>query len=120
MVDVGANIGLFALAAWIRGQGEIQIHCLEPVKPIFRVLRENLRRYDDESSSLIGHCFGLSNKTGSVEFAYYPGAPVLSTAYPDAEADHQEIKQATLTNVINMPEAPIRLKPCSRYYTIRS
>ncbi|MGR9106766.1 MAG: FkbM family methyltransferase [Gammaproteobacteria bacterium] len=109
VVDVGANIGLFALAAWMRGQGEIQIHCLEPVEAVFKILQENLLRYDD-GSSLVGHCFGLSNRAGPAEFAYYPNAPVLSTAYPEAKADHQEIKQATLTNIIYMPEAPIQLK----------
>lgn len=109
VVDVGANIGLFALGAWMRTEGDIQIHCLEPVAAVFKILEENLRRYDD-GSTLIAHCFGLSDRTGSVEFAYYPNAPVLSTAYPEAEADHQEVKQATLTNIMYMPEAPVQLK----------
>lgn len=108
VVDVGANIGLFALAAWTRGEGDIQVHCLEPVEPIFKILQQNLFRYDE--SSLVAHAFGLSHSSGSVEFAYYPHAPVLSTAYPDDEADHEEVKQATLTNIIYMPEAPAQLK----------
>ena len=108
VIDVGANIGLFALAAWTRTQGDIKIHCLEPIAPIFEVLKKNLNRYDDQCFT--AHSFGLSNISGSVEFAYYPNAPVLSGAYPDDKADQEEIKQATLTNIIYMSEAPVQLK----------
>lgn len=108
VIDVGANIGLFALAAWTRTQGDLQIHCLEPIAHIFEILKKNLNRYDEQCFT--AHLFGLSDTSGSVEFAYYPNAPVLSSAYPDEEADQQEIKQATLTNIIFMPEAPAQLK----------
>jgi FkbM family methyltransferase len=108
VLDVGANIGLFALAAWERGGGDVQIHCFEPVAPIFDVLKKNLQRYDTEA--LRAHPFGLSNQSGSTEFSYYPNAPVLSTAYPDKDADLKEIKLAVLRNLMFMPEAPAALR----------
>lgn len=108
VIDVGANIGLFALDAWNRVGGKLDVYCLEPVEPIFDILQSNLNRCND--SRLKAFPYGLSNHSGSAEFAYYPHAPVLSTAYPEAEADHLEVKQATLTNIIHMPEAPAPLK----------
>lgn len=107
IIDVGANIGLFALAAWARSGGSVRVHCFEPVAPIFYVLQKNLNRYDGEA--MRAYPYGLSNRAGTVEFAYYPSAPVLSTEFPDPEADHQEVKEATLTNIIHMPEAPVSL-----------
>jgi len=108
VLDVGANIGLFALAAWERGGQDIQIHCFEPVAPIFDVLKKNLRRHGN--GALRAHPFGLSNQSGSAEFSYYPNAPVLSTAYPDKDADLKEIKLAILRNLIFLPEAPAALR----------
>ena len=106
--DVGANIGLFALAAWERGGQDVQIHCFEPVAPIFDVLKKNLQRHGN--GELRAHPFGLSNQSGSAEFSYYPNAPVLSTAYPDKDADLKEIKLAVLSNLIFLPEAPAALR----------
>jgi FkbM family methyltransferase len=108
VLDVGANIGLFALAAWKRADENLLVHCFEPVGSVFKVLKTNLDAYD--STHLFAYNFGLSDKAGTVDFAYYPNAPVLSTAFPDDAADLIEIKQATLTNIINMPEAPFYLK----------
>jgi len=107
VLDVGANIGLFALAAWERGGQDIQIHCFEPVAPIFDVLKKNLQRHGN--GALRAHPFGLSNQSGSMEFSYYAMAPVLSTAYPDKDADLKEVKLAVLKKLMFMPEAPTAL-----------
>ncbi len=43
VVDVGANIGAFAIAAAKRCRGELRLLCFEPVPPLFQALRRNLR-----------------------------------------------------------------------------
>jgi FkbM family methyltransferase len=47
VVDVGANVGTFALAALRRGAGVV--HCFEPDLDNFRQLRENLRPLGDRA-----------------------------------------------------------------------
>jgi FkbM family methyltransferase len=43
VVDVGANIGAFAIAAAKRCRGQLRTFCFEPVPPLFRALQRNLR-----------------------------------------------------------------------------
>ena len=43
VLDVGANIGAFAIAAARRCEGEVRLFCFEPVPPLFRALERNLK-----------------------------------------------------------------------------
>jgi FkbM family methyltransferase len=43
VVDVGANIGAFAIAAAKRCERELRVLCFEPVPTLFRALADNLR-----------------------------------------------------------------------------
>jgi FkbM family methyltransferase len=43
VVDVGANIGAFAIAAAKRCRGQLRMFCFEPVPLLFRALERNLR-----------------------------------------------------------------------------
>ncbi len=43
VVDVGANIGAFAIEAARRCRGEVRMFCFEPVPQLFRALERNLR-----------------------------------------------------------------------------
>ncbi len=43
VVDVGANIGAFAIAAAKRCRGQLRMFCFEPVPALFRTLERNLR-----------------------------------------------------------------------------
>ncbi len=43
VLDVGANIGAFAVAAARRCGGDVRLFCFEPVPPLFRALERNLR-----------------------------------------------------------------------------
>ena len=45
IVDVGANIGIFAL--WWRGASPTQPLCIEPAPPSFALLQRNLRTHDE-------------------------------------------------------------------------
>lgn len=45
VVDVGANVGAFALAAAERADGDLTVHCFEPAAPTFAVLQQNFREH---------------------------------------------------------------------------
>ncbi len=81
VLDIGANIGLFALEVYNRCKGNVFIHSFEPIPKIFKALEQNLKRWDKEK--LKAHNFGISNKSGNISFTYYPGAPGLSTHHPE-------------------------------------
>ena len=107
--DVGANIGLFALEVYERCQRDVRLYAFEPVEAIFNVLRENIERVHSGDRLKI-FAFGLSSNSEPAVFAYFPHAPVLSTAYPDEDADLEIVKEATLNNIMHFAEAPLALR----------
>ncbi len=111
--DVGANIGLFSLAAFERCGRNLRLYAFEPVKAIRDLLTVNVRRNGAESQSKV-LAFGLSHSAGPVSLAYYPRSPVLSTAYPDRAADLQMIESIILNNLMHLDEAPLALR-CLRW-----
>jgi len=111
--DVGANIGLFSLAACVRCDYKLRAYAFEPVRAIFDLLSRNIERHalSDVVEPLN---FGLSSETKAVQMAFYPKAPVLSTAFPDEPADVRAMKGAILNSMIYLDEAPVALK-CLRW-----
>lgn len=79
--DIGANIGLFALTAYERGNRKVKIYSFEPIPPIFEVLRLNTERVDPGGLRIFP--FGLSNETKTLAFTYFPSRPGWSSASPD-------------------------------------
>jgi FkbM family methyltransferase len=83
------------------------------VATIFDLLQANCER--NTSKPLVrAFRYGLSHRSGTVDLAYYPRAPVLSTAYPDREADLGLIRQIVLDRLIHLAEAPLALR-CLRW-----
>jgi FkbM family methyltransferase len=107
--DVGAHIGLFSLEVYQRCQRDVRLYAFEPVEDIFNVLRANIERCTSGDQLKIFD-FGLSSTSEPAVFAYYPHAPVLSTAYPDEKADLEVVKEATLNNIMHFAEAPLALR----------
>ena len=111
--DVGANIGLFSLAAYAHCERNLRLFAFEPVAAICELLQVNLRR--NASQALVRVCgFGLSHTAGSIHIAYYPRAPVLSTAYPDEANDLRLVENVVLNNVMQLDQAPLALR-CLRW-----
>ncbi|HEY9062635.1 MAG TPA: FkbM family methyltransferase [Pseudobacteroides sp.] len=81
VLDIGANIGLFALTVYDRCKGNVCVHSFEPIPPTFDDLEKNFSCYD--TNKLKAYPFGISNKTGTLSFTHYPNAPGLSTHYPE-------------------------------------
>lgn len=107
--DVGANIGLFSLAAYEHCGRNLRIFAFEPVAAIFDLLKANCERNTTERHVHVFPC-GLSHSAGTAELAYYPRAPVLSTAYPDPQADLRIITDAVANGIIHLAEAPLALR----------
>ncbi len=76
VLDVGANIGLFALRL-LREYPEARLHCFEPAPPTFEVLAQNLY-----GRPVKLHRLGLSDRGGKAELSYYPRAPGNSSLRP--------------------------------------
>ena len=107
--DVGANIGLFSLAAYERCAENLRVFAFEPVGAIFDLLCANVERNTSKAQiETLG--FGLSSSSEMVSFAYYPGAPVLSTAYPDEKTDLRTIKETIQNSIMYLDEAPLALR----------
>jgi FkbM family methyltransferase len=111
--DVGANIGLFSLAAYAHCERNVRVYAFEPVPPIFEMLETNVRSNVSGQQVKVFN-FGLSDRSGEVPFAYYPHAPVLSTAYADKSADLQLVEDLVLKNLIHLDAAPPLLR-CLRW-----
>jgi len=111
--DVGANIGLFSLATYERCAQHLRVFAFEPVRAIFELLCANVRR-NTSMGQIEALGFGLSSRSETIPLAYYPGAPVLSTAYPDEEADIRIIKDSILNSIMYLKEAPLALRWLSR------
>ncbi len=78
VLDVGANIGLFALRALKRAQGEARIFSFEPVPPIFSVLKQNAARVHPYVEA-VNEALGMTG--GNLSVTYFPRSPSLSSAH---------------------------------------
>lgn len=100
--DVGANIGLFTLMVYQLCNQNINVYAFEPIPEIFNVLEANIQRFDTEKLKVFP--YGLSHKSGSLKFAYYPNATITSRPYPGiAQEELEELKN---TIICNLKEAP--------------
>jgi FkbM family methyltransferase len=107
--DVGANIGLFSLAAYEHCERNLSIYAFEPVAAICDVLRANIERHTSDGQVRVLP-FGLSHSAEMVSFTYYSRAPVLSTAYPDREADLRMVEDLVLNSIMYLDEAPLPVR----------
>ena len=77
--DIGANIGLLGVRIAQRTKGEAKVFAFEPLPPIRAVLEQNAKRYGGVEVLP----WALSKQPGTMEIAYYPRSPALSTGHPE-------------------------------------
>jgi hypothetical protein len=77
--DVGANIGLFAIAA-ARTAPDVRVHCFEPVPLLYEALRRNLAAH---LPSAIPHRVALGRQAGTASIVFDPYSTVTGSMYPD-------------------------------------
>jgi 31-O-methyltransferase len=79
VIDVGANIGLFCLAASAWGAKPLRGVACEPVPAVCQALQANLAQWAPGIQAL---ACAVSDREGTLDFHHYPRLTVLSTAYP--------------------------------------
>jgi FkbM family methyltransferase len=79
--DVGANIGLLGVRIAQRTQGKARVFAFEPLPPIFAVLEANARKHGGDAVRAFP--WALSRSAGTLDIAYYPRSPALSTGHPE-------------------------------------
>jgi FkbM family methyltransferase len=104
VVDVGANVGVAAafFGAICGAQG---VHSLEPIPPIFEILRRNVAR----TPGCVAHPIGLGARDGRTEMTYYPRANAMSGAYADPERDRELVRAVLLARGTTPAEAERQL-----------
>jgi len=81
ILDVGANVGLFAAQALRRCKGDAQIFCFEPIPATFDVLRRNAAAIGDETMRVFS--VGVASRAETLRFANFPRLACWSSAYVD-------------------------------------
>jgi FkbM family methyltransferase len=80
VLDVGANLGLFALRV-LEVAPRARLFCFEPVATTFGCLRRNVGER--------AHCtqLALAEASGPLELSYFPRSPGNATAHPELKLD---------------------------------
>lgn len=84
VIDVGANIGLFALSL-LKDFPGIKISCVEPVPVLFEACKQNVTRYSLNATDVKCHNVGLGEKECTVPFTYCPQASAMSGQFEDKD-----------------------------------
>jgi 31-O-methyltransferase len=105
VVDVGANVGV--AAAFFAALREVkEVHCFEPVEPICKLLRENVK----DLPACRVYQQGLSSAPGRVPITYYPGSTAMSGLYAEPERDRALVRTALSNLGFSEREADERLE----------
>ncbi|MBD0343481.1 MAG: FkbM family methyltransferase [Coleofasciculus sp. Co-bin14] len=93
--DVGANIGMFTL--FVNQQCKnTTIYAFEPAPPLFEILRLNTTLHN-VNAKLFN--YGVSNKTQTATFTFYPNSSGMSSFYADREEEKEVLKAIMLNQL---------------------
>jgi FkbM family methyltransferase len=103
VLDVGANIGLFALRLLQRFDGDVTVLAFEPVPAIHGALEKNLAPWAGARVHALP--YGLGAERGEMTVTFYPGGPALSTAHPSLLAgDAAQLRAAVRGGARHAPK----------------
>lgn len=124
VVDVGANIGLFALLASLEAP-EVRVISLEPLAPIYTVLRANFELHRIAGEALP---VGIGPREEQVSLTYYPQNSALSGQFAQPESEKELLVrllrnrfptmtpaglEVLATRGLTREEYPARIRPLS-------
>jgi FkbM family methyltransferase len=113
VLDVGANVGV-AAAYFASACRAGVVHCFEPVRPTFELLRENVSQFP----ACVAHNYGLSSVSGSFPITYYPNDSALSSLYADPEEDRAQLRASLINWGFSSEEADRELQDRFRAVTM--
>lgn len=97
VLDLGANIGLFALSLKWR-QPTLRIVSLEPARAAFQCLQANAELYPEHWTVLQA---ATGKSQGAMLFTEYPEQSLLSGLYPDPKSDRTMLKTLSRIETIS-------------------
>jgi len=103
VVDVGANVGLFALQASREAEG-VRVVSLEPLPPIFSVLEANFALHHIPGVAL--PC-GVGREDATVEFTFYPANSALSGRFAEPGQDRALVVQLLRNRFSKLTDAAL-------------
>ena len=100
--DVGANIGIFGIRAIQKGPN-VKAYCFEPIPDIADVLQKNASNIANGRIKVL-RC-GVSDKSSTATFTYFPNTPALSTLHPEQwDENPTAFRDAVKGTMKNPPE----------------
>ena len=100
ILDIGANIGILGLEL-TKKYPRINIHSFEPIDDIYSVLKANSDLSNNKNFQ--SYNFGISDKSESIEFTYFPNAPALSSANDEIWNSKEDLIEAFDGSMQNAP-----------------
>jgi FkbM family methyltransferase len=100
IIDAGANIGMFALYAFVE-YNPSRVFCFEPAPNCLDALRVNLARWADRVVIVDS---ALGDSEGEAEFTYYPGYSIMSGLFANKNRDLDVLKAGARTQVARVSE----------------
>ena len=100
ILDIGANIGILGLEL-TKKYPMINIHSFEPIDDIYSVLKANSDLSNNKNFQ--SYNFGISDKSESIEFTYFPNAPALSSANDEIWNSKEDLIEAFDGSMQNAP-----------------
>lgn len=101
--DVGANIGLFSLAAHRQSGGQAFIYSFEPIPSTCHILKANARQFDPDESQWRTFRAGLGQKNEIAVLHHFPRLSVLSGRLRDSKRAKQELDEVLMQDRIGPP-----------------
>jgi FkbM family methyltransferase len=106
-VDIGANIGMFAVYVASRCK-RATIHSFEPIPNTFEVLKHNAERI--EGHDVRAHNVGVSHESTTAIFSSVPRFAISSTMYPDHSPEEREHEKQFVLKTFEQLKNPILRK----------
>ena len=98
VIDVGANIGIFALYALMNGAGHIE--CFEPCTEAFEMLRLNIKRNGFEDKADLHKCAVSDNDFSSVLIPK-SSSPYNAITEIKSDVKNTEMEEVRTINLVN-------------------
>lgn len=88
VIDVGSNIGMFALFAATRAPG-VRVFCFEPVPQLCALLEANVALNAVDAKVF---CLGVADTEGERSMTFFPDSSGMSSFYADVEQEKEVLR----------------------------